>query len=168
VAADDIVDGHFFARETEPDRAGIIVNAIGRAQALEVTLVNRFALTLKIRTEISSRLRAFVPIEAEPAQPVVNGLRGFGGVARAIGVFNAKDKSAAGVFRVKPVEQGRPRATDMEVTGGRRSETDANGRRHRGNGVMEYWSVVDLFMRQIFYPLLQYSITPTPHCPPTR
>ena len=63
-----------------------------------------------------------VPIEAEPLQPVDDGvdrrLRG----ALAVGVFDAQHHPAAVLLGVEPVEQRRARAADMQKAGGRRSE----------------------------------------------
>src|SRR5205807_2983818 len=106
------------------------------AQFLEITSVNFLALALEIRAEISSRFRTFVPFQPEPAQPVVNRARRFLGISGAVGVFDSQNKSAAGVLRVQPVEKGRPRTADMQVSRRRWSETNTDGRSHWSNGVV--------------------------------
>ena len=130
VAADDVIDDDLFARETKADGTRVVVNAAGGAEFVEITLIDRFPLALKIRAKIPAGFRAFIPIESKPAQPVVNGARGLLGVARPIGIFDAQNQRAARVFGVEPVEQGRARAAYVEIAGGRWSKADANGGRH--------------------------------------
>ena len=69
--------------------------------------------------------RAFVPVEAEPAQAVEDDVHGFLRIARGVGVLDAQDERAAGVAGVKPVEQRGARAADVQVAGGRRGKSDA-------------------------------------------
>jgi hypothetical protein len=126
VTTDHVIDDDLFAQETKADRARVIINAIGGAEAIEIALIDRLALALKVGPETATGMRAFIPIEPEPAQPVVNGLRGFLGVAGAVGILDAQDKSAASVFRVEPVKQSGARAADMEIASGRRCETNAD------------------------------------------
>jgi hypothetical protein len=71
-------------------------------------------------------VRAFVPIEAEPSQTFVNCRRCFFDLARFIGVFDSENEFAAVMSGKKPVEKRGPRPADVEITGRRRSETDAN------------------------------------------
>ncbi len=85
-----------------------------RLPVSQMPLVDFVALTLKIRPEISAGLRTFVPFEPEPAESVVDCLRGFGGVAGLIGILDPQDKCAAGVMREEPVEERGARATDVE------------------------------------------------------
>src|ERR1043166_6642044 len=126
MAADDVIDYDLFSREAKTDGTGVVVNAAGGAQFIEITLIDRFTFALKIGAKISAGLRTFVPIESEPAEPVINGLRGFLRVARPIGVFNPQNQRAIGVPGVEPVEQGGARSADVEETGGRWSKADAN------------------------------------------
>src|ERR1041385_8407544 len=92
--------------------------------------VNFVALALKIRPKISAHLRAFIPFEPKPAQPVVDRLRSFGCVARLIGILDSQDERTAGMTREEPVEERGARAADVEETGRRRGETNANGGSH--------------------------------------
>ena len=101
---------------------------------------------LKIRPKFPP-LRSFIPIESQPAQPVVNSARGFLRVARAIGILDPQDQRAPRVFGVEPVKQSRARTADMKISGGRWSEANANGRAHGRNGVVEQWSNVDFIAR---------------------
>src|SRR5438105_6602432 len=102
-----------------------------------MTSVDFLALALEIRAEISARFRPFVPLQPEPTQSVVNRARRFLGVSGAVGVFDPQNESAAGVLRMQPVEQRRPRTADVEVSRRRWSETDPDGRSHWSNGVVE-------------------------------
>ena len=108
----------------------ILKNVAGFLQLLQVTLINFRALALKIGAEIAARVRTFIPIESEPVQSIVNGARGFLGVARAIGVLDPQHQCAAGVLREKPVEQRGARAADVKIASRRWSKADANGGRH--------------------------------------
>ena len=88
-------------------------------------------MRLKIRAAIAfaraggvAGERAFIPIEAEPAEAVEDDIDGFLGIARGVGVFNAQHEGAAGVAGVKPVEQSRARAADVEEAGGRWCESN--------------------------------------------
>src|SRR5947209_13996921 len=72
-----------------------------------------------------------VPIEAEPLQAVND--RGDRRVRRAlaIGILDAQEHLAAGLLRIKPVEQSRARAADMQEARRRRGKTRHDGRGHR-------------------------------------
>ena len=93
-------------------------------------LVYFIALTLEIGPEISANQRTLVPFEPEPAEAVVDGLHGFGCVARLIGILDAKDKRASNVMREKPVEKRGPRTANVEKAGGRWRKTDADSGTH--------------------------------------
>ena len=58
-----------------------------------------------------------VPVEAEPGQPVENGGDGRIGRALAVGVLDPQQHLAAGVARIKPVEQRGAGAADMQKAG---------------------------------------------------
>ena len=90
-------------------------------------LVNVVALALEIRPEIAANLRTFVPIEPEPAQPVVDRRGRFLGVARLVRILDAQDERAAVMPREEPVEQRGARAADVQIAGGRWSEANADG-----------------------------------------
>ena len=91
-----------------------------------------FARAFRVR-----RNRPFIPLHTKPAQAVKNDFGGGGSVARCVRILDAQKERAAGVLRVKPVEQGRARPADVQVTGGRWRESDANGTSHWSNGVLE-------------------------------
>ena len=85
---------------------------------------------MKIGPEIPAGVRAFIPVQTEPAQPIVNRLRRDFGVPGPVCVLDAQDERAAGMFGVEPIEKRGARAADVEVTGGRWRKSDANGRAH--------------------------------------
>ena len=71
--------------------------------------------------------RLAVPVDAEPAQALEDGVdRGLRG-ALAVGVLDAQQHLAAAAAGVQPVEQRRARAADMQKTGGRGGEAGNDG-----------------------------------------
>jgi hypothetical protein len=97
------------------------------------------ALALEIRTAITADIRAFIPVETEPAHAFEDACGGFRRVAGAIGVLDAQDEGAAVLAGHQPVEQGRAGTSDVEITGGRGSEADADGHGKEGGGVETGW-----------------------------
>ena len=49
-------------------------------------------------------VRAFIPIDAEPSQPVENSLDQFRAIALDVGILDAQDHRAALAARKEPVE----------------------------------------------------------------
>ena len=90
------------------------------------------ALRLQIRTVAAADLRALIPVEPQPAQTVED--PGDHLVRRPldVGVLDAQHKDAAEPTREQPVEQRRARAANVEVAGGRWSETNS-GSWHLGS-----------------------------------
>ena len=64
-----------------------------------------------------------VPVQPHPGHAIEDGGHRFGGGALAVGVFDAQEKSAAGVAGIEPIEQSGAGATDMQHAGGRGRET---------------------------------------------
>ena len=131
-ADDEVVNGDRLALHFEFDRAFVFVGEAARQQRLDAALVIFLPLALEIRAEVAlaraggvAGERAFVPIEAEPAQAVEDDVHGLLRIARGVGVLDAEDERAAGVAGVKPVEQRGARAADVQVAGRRRGEADA-------------------------------------------
>src|SRR5207244_7611777 len=91
VPADRVIHDNFLAREPETHRAFILIDAIRGAEPIEITPINLLALTLEIRAKIPARFRAFIPIELEPAQPVINRARRLLGVPGAVRVFDPQN-----------------------------------------------------------------------------
>ncbi len=121
-----------FALHLEFDGAFVFISEAVRQKCFDAALVTLLPLRLEIRAAISlaraggfAGERAFVPIEAEPAQAVEDDVHGFLGIARGVGVFNPQDKRAAGVAGIKPIEERGARAADVEVAGGRGGKSNA-------------------------------------------
>ncbi len=91
-----------------------------------MALVNFIPLALEIRSEISADLRAFVPIDPEPAQAVVDRSGCFLGVAGLVSVLDAENESAAVMAGEEPVKKCGARPADVQKTGRRGSETNAD------------------------------------------
>ncbi len=58
-----------------------------------------------------------IRFKAQPVKPLENGVHRCTGRAFAIGILDTDKELATGVFGVKPVEQGRARAADMQISG---------------------------------------------------
>jgi hypothetical protein len=113
---------------------GVGVCLIGGDQTIGVLLINRLAFTLKIRAIGATDQWAFVPIQSEPAESIIDGIDGVVILPGSIGVLDAEDKFSVVMAGKKPVEKGGASSTDMEVTGGRGSEANANFWIHKGGG----------------------------------
>ncbi len=72
-----------------------------------------------------------VPADAEPIEPVEDGVDGGLGRALAVGVLDAQQHLAAAAAGVEPVEQRRPRPADMQEAGrrGRKAGDDVHAPR---------------------------------------
>ena len=132
VADDEILNDDRLAGHFELDRAFVFVGQAVRQQCLDAALIIFLPLALEVRAAVAlaraggvTGERAFVPIQAEPAQAVQDDVHGLLRIARGVGVLDAEDERAAGVAGVKPVEQGRARPADVQVTGRRRGKTNA-------------------------------------------
>src|SRR5262249_17562148 len=114
---------------------GARMAAIGLALAKQ--LLGSLAVTRSTR-ELIDRLT--VPIELEPAQTVENRQDYAFRRARPVGVLDAQQHFAALGFGIEPIEQGRARAADMQIAGGRGRKTRDDVGSHfamhnlRGNG----------------------------------
>src|SRR5439155_18606220 len=71
-----------------------------------------------------------VPIDAEPGEPIEDGVDRRLGRALAVGVLDAQEHLAAAPARVKPVEQRGAGAADMEKSGRRGSKAGNDGLGH--------------------------------------
>ena len=137
VPADPIREHDGLARRTKTNRAILLgVSVPRRGEPLQILRINVLALTLKVRPESAARLRPFVPVNAQPAQPVEDRTERRRRIARGIRVFDAEHERPAPVPREEPVEQRRARPAGVEITGGRGSETNARssaGHGHHAN-----------------------------------
>jgi hypothetical protein len=71
------------------------------------------------------KVRAFIPSNAQPPEPVENPIDQIGTISLNVSVFDAKQQCAAIVAGEKPIEKSGPSASDMQITGWRWSKTDA-------------------------------------------
>ena len=69
---------------------------------------------------------AFVPIQAEPFEPMQNRRESCFDVTLLIGIVDAQEKLPAMLPGEEPVEQGRANSADVEVAGGTGGESRAN------------------------------------------
>ena len=98
-AGDDVVYDDVFARRPESQRALVLENVTGVLKFIQVTLVEFCALALQVRSVVAADMRTFVPVQAEPFKPPVNGDHRFLGIALRIRVFNAQNEFAAVMAR---------------------------------------------------------------------
>ena len=68
-----------------------------------------------------------VPVEAEPAEGVLDLVDRLRDLAQRVGVLDPEPELAALVAREEPVEEGGVDAADVEMAGGARGEADAHG-----------------------------------------
>src|SRR5262245_28923249 len=73
--------------------------------------------------------RTFVPVDAEPAETVEDGLDRFRGRPRPVGVLDAEDERALVVARIEVAEERRPCAADVQKArgAGREARPDSHG-----------------------------------------
>src|SRR5437879_3473279 len=128
LTANEIVHDHVLARRTKPQRTLVFENVSSVLKLFQIALINFGALALKIRTAISADVRTFVPVNAQPLQAFINRGRGFLGIALGVSVFDSKNQFAAMMVNEEPVKERSARPADVQITGGRRRETDANFR----------------------------------------
>jgi hypothetical protein len=125
---------HHFAPEAKTPGAAVVVEVISVTQLLKVAGVDLVPLALEVWPVLTACVGTFIPIEAKPPQSVVDHLHCFGSIARCIGILDAQDELAAGMAGEEPIEESRPRAADVQVASGRRSESDAD---RSGHGAAE-------------------------------
>jgi hypothetical protein len=88
-AADQVFDNDGLSRRAKADRSLVRVNMPAYFQSREVPFIDVVSLALKIRSEVSSFVGAFIPVQVEPFQSLVNGLHRLGGVPLLIGIFDS-------------------------------------------------------------------------------
>ena len=84
-------------------RAETGIGLIGFEQTIHFGAIDVAAFALEIGTELAARLGAFVPVQAQPAHSLVNGVHRFGRAAFGIGIFDAQYKGAAHLAGIEPV-----------------------------------------------------------------
>jgi hypothetical protein len=147
----------------EFDRALAIVGHALVLEFLDAPPVNLAPLRLEVG--------AFIPIQPEPAQAAENDIGGFLGIAGRVGVLDAQDKGAAGVAGVKPVEQSRAGAANVQQTrrtGGKTNtnihaiQFSKNCEKHtptRANVARKHRETASTFSRQKSRPILNMEQT---------
>src|SRR5438552_10763720 len=114
LASDEIVDDDMFARGAETQSPLVFEDVAGVQEFLQVALVKFCPLALQIGSEISSDMRTFVPIKAEPLQSVVNCRHGFFGIALYVGVLDAQNELAVVMSREEPIEKRSARPANVQ------------------------------------------------------
>src|SRR5712692_3030263 len=90
-AANEIIHDNMFARGSKSQRALVFEDVAAVLKFFQIAFVNFSALTLKVRTDISADMRAFVPIDAQPFETLVNRGCRFLGIAFDVGVFDSQN-----------------------------------------------------------------------------
>src|SRR5262249_42121908 len=83
-------------------------------------------LGLVIGTVIAADVRPLIPVQAQPAETIEDGLEGLGDVAFLIRIVDAQDELPAVVPGEQPIEEGGTHPADVQITGRARSETGTN------------------------------------------
>ncbi|MNS72365.1 hypothetical protein D3C72_1057730 [compost metagenome] len=96
-------------------------------QLLAILLVNVAALALTVRTVRAADIRAFAPVDPEPAQGVENLLFGLAGRTQLVGVFDPQDELTAVLLGKAVVEQGDIGGTYVGIPGRRWRDASADG-----------------------------------------
>jgi len=117
-APDGVVDDLGLTGDLEVNRAVLLKRATGGLQFFEMLAVDGRPFALAAGAESAADPRSLVPAEAEPREAVVDDVEERLGVALLVRVLDAQDEDAAGVAGVKPVEQRRAGAADVEEPGG--------------------------------------------------
>src|SRR5208282_3995037 len=103
----------------------------GREIAIGQAFFKDFPRHLAVQIDAFGLMIEFVPAEIEPFQTIENGIARGLGVAIDISVVDAEDHCPAVVTRVKPVEDERSGAANVQKSSGRGSEADSN---HQATG----------------------------------
>ena len=117
-------------------RAVAVVGPTGLEQLLGDVGVDVEALGLPVGAVRSAHLGALVPVEAEPAHHLEEGVVGLLGVPRGVGVLDPEDEGAAVVAGERPVEQRRAGQPDVRGAGRGGAEPDPDAGAVRGPAVI--------------------------------
>ncbi len=120
---------------------------LGRVAAIGLPggkqLLRHLAVAVSARVLIDHRA---VPGDAEPREPVENGVNRLLRGAFAVGVLDPQQHLTAASARVEPVEKRGPRPADVQEAGGRRSEACDDGSAHVGKQISQqlawFWTLV--------------------------
>src|SRR5581483_1746611 len=98
-------------------------------QPLRPLLVNVQPLALDVRSVGAADVRPFVPLQAQPVQPIQNTAERFLAGALLIGILDAQDELTTVTVGKQPVEQCGARAADVHIP--RRTGRKTNPHRTR-------------------------------------
>ena len=101
---------------------------LGRVRRREVAIGKPFAKIASaaaVQGKAFGLLVLFVPLQAQPAQSLEDGLDAGLGVALDIGVVQPQHHGSVVVAGIEPIEDKRARAADMQKAGGRRRKSNA-------------------------------------------
>ena len=150
MSAHEVVEHDDFPMRAEPPCAAAFVEEAAVLELVEIAQVDFLSFALEIRAAVAALERAFVPVEPEPFQTVVDGLGRLGGIAGFVGVFDAQDERAAGVPGVEPVEKRGAGATDVKIAGGRGGEADTDVGTHRNSQLCTTCRGISLHFTRFF------------------
>src|SRR5262249_37583582 len=98
-AAHDVLDNDVLARRPESQGALVFENMTRVLKFFQVTLVKFCAFALQIWPKVAADMRAFIPIQIQPLQSLVDCSHGFLGVALHVGVLDAQHEFSAMMSR---------------------------------------------------------------------
>ncbi|MNH87003.1 hypothetical protein D3C73_394780 [compost metagenome] len=96
-------------------------------QLLTILLINIAALALTVWTVRAADVRAFAPVDTQPAQGVEDLLFGLAGRTQLVGVFDPQDELTAVLLGKAVVEQCDVSGTYVGVPGRRWRDASADG-----------------------------------------
>src|ERR1700722_18321245 len=131
-ATHHVIDDDRFAGRAETNGSLILINDILIVKQIQVILVDGIPFTLKIGTVLAAHPRSFIPLQTEPPQSLVNYLDRLMSLPVLIGILDPQEKRSLVVAREKPIEQRRPRTSNVHEAGGRGREANPDGRTHGG------------------------------------
>src|SRR5580692_12979729 len=103
-AANKIIDDHRFPRRPETNGTLIHINDSLCLQQVQELLVDRIPLALEIWAVVAAASGALIPIEAEPAQTIVNRLHRLVSLPALVRILYSQQKRSLIVPGEKPVK----------------------------------------------------------------
>ena len=103
-ATDKIIDDHGFPRRPETNGALIHIDDPLCFQQVQVFLVDRIPLALEIGAVVAAASRALIPIEAKPAQTLVNYLHRLFSLPALVRILDPQQKRSLIMSGEKPVK----------------------------------------------------------------
>src|SRR5215469_10236492 len=116
------------------------VRMAGVEQFLAILAVDFGALGLTVGAMRAADIRAFVPVQADPAQRLEDHLLAGRDEPGTIRVLNAQHKLSAALGGEEVIQQTDVSGADMGVAGGRGGDTDTDRARACGGGRLSHWN----------------------------